>query len=511
MTDLIQQFKDVTGCNESLARSLLEDSGWDLDVAVSNFLATSEEEMPSSGSSSNSAFQDGVRAPDAVRHERLFEPLPQIGLAGGAPRGSGAVVADPFRNYQQEQEQQPFWSEKGLQHLFAPPADLLFRGSFEEARQTALVTNKWLLVNLQDRGDFQSHQLNRDTWKSAGVQDVTKQHCIFWQRDHLSQEGKQYCAVYHVNHFPHIGIIHPLTKAKLAEWTGFVQPKPMVAALAEFFGSQSERPGLLETSPQARRDRAKEAADLELQAAVRASMQFGKAKSPLDMTDEERLQAALRASLQDDKEDDVEVLSVPSEPRAKRQKTSSKSQSHVLSSWPHTSSSSSFSSSSSSSFSSSSSSPPPPPPSSSSSPPPPPPPPSPSSSSSSSSSSSLSSVHTSSSNSSSTISSTTGAATSAPDASPSPALSLPPEPPVGAPDSTRLQLQLPSGRKLQRRFVLSARVATVREWAASSLGEEAPASFRLLVRRPAGQARLDNLDQTLQQAQLRGCSVLVEL
>ena len=40
---------------------------------------------------------------------------------------------------------------------------------------------KWLLVNIQDRTEFNCHRLNRDTWTDAGVQVTVRESFKLWQ------------------------------------------------------------------------------------------------------------------------------------------------------------------------------------------------------------------------------------------------------------------------------------------------------------------------------------------
>ncbi len=54
-------------------------------------------------------------------------------------------------------------------------------GTFDDAKDTAKRTNKWLLANVQDGGDFQCQLLNRDVWSDKAVKELIQQHFVFWQ------------------------------------------------------------------------------------------------------------------------------------------------------------------------------------------------------------------------------------------------------------------------------------------------------------------------------------------
>ena len=70
---------------------------------------------------------------------------------------------------------------KRLEDLFRPPCDILFLGSFMEARDHAKTLNRWLLVNVQNPQEFSCQVLNRDVWPNEHIQEIVKDHFILWQ------------------------------------------------------------------------------------------------------------------------------------------------------------------------------------------------------------------------------------------------------------------------------------------------------------------------------------------
>lgn len=70
---------------------------------------------------------------------------------------------------------------KRLEDLFRPPRDILFLGSFMEARDHAKTLNRWLLVNVQNPQEFSCQILNRDVWSNKQIEDIVKDHFVLWQ------------------------------------------------------------------------------------------------------------------------------------------------------------------------------------------------------------------------------------------------------------------------------------------------------------------------------------------
>uniref|UniRef100_A0A0C9QLE3 UBXN7 protein n=1 Tax=Fopius arisanus TaxID=64838 RepID=A0A0C9QLE3_9HYME len=70
---------------------------------------------------------------------------------------------------------------KRLEDLFRPPYEILFMGSFVEAREQAKTMNRWLLVNVQNPQEFSCQILNRDVWPDNQIKEIVKDHFILWQ------------------------------------------------------------------------------------------------------------------------------------------------------------------------------------------------------------------------------------------------------------------------------------------------------------------------------------------
>jgi hypothetical protein len=84
---------------------------------------------------------------------------------------------------------------------------------------------RWLIVNIQDTIEFASQQLNRDTWKDAGVQSLIEAQCVFWQSARETLDSKRLSTLYNITTFPAIIFIDPRTGELVRQFSGFVAPE----------------------------------------------------------------------------------------------------------------------------------------------------------------------------------------------------------------------------------------------------------------------------------------------
>ncbi|KAI3650101.1 hypothetical protein MP228_005733 [Amoeboaphelidium protococcarum] len=131
-------------------------------------------------------------------------------------------IDDPFARIAQTT---PGESEAGatanrLAQLFSPPHDLIYRGSFEDARAVAKSKELWLMITIHDPSEFPCQVLNRDLWKNKGVHDHVKEHFVFLQYQVHSPEAMKYQNFYKYDILPHIAIIDAVTGERMKVWTG---------------------------------------------------------------------------------------------------------------------------------------------------------------------------------------------------------------------------------------------------------------------------------------------------
>ncbi|RDW73942.1 hypothetical protein BP5796_07384 [Coleophoma crateriformis] len=239
-----------------------------------------QEELYAGGDASGGYDADGVRAPMAQTRETLIGGADSYG-----PGDMHAAVLEQMRARQQARsgssrpgvfnqravpsiwdEQDPDARRQGLAaatggaseassksarlaELFRPPFDLMFRGSWEDARDEGKENLKWILVNVQDASIFDCQQLNRDIWKHEGIKDLVKENFVFLQYSKDDPRGSQYIQYYFPlrdssDAYPHIAIVDPRTGEQVKVWSGPPGPKAadFLMQLVEFLDRYSLDP-----------------------------------------------------------------------------------------------------------------------------------------------------------------------------------------------------------------------------------------------------------------------------
>ncbi|XP_048361990.1 UBX domain-containing protein 7 isoform X2 [Sphaerodactylus townsendi] len=266
---------------------MLEACNSNLEMAVTMFLdggGIADEPSTSSASVSNLRphTEDEVRAPIPQKQEILVEPEPLF----GAPkrRRPARSIFDGFRDFQTETIRQEQELRNGgaidkklttLADLFRPPIDLMHKGSFETAKECGQIQNKWLMINIQNVQDFACQCLNRDVWSNEAVKNIIREHFIFWQVYHDSEEGQRYIQFYKLADFPYVSILDPRTGQKLVEWRQ-LDVTSFLDQVTGFLGEHGQLDGH-STSPPQKRTRSESlidaSEDSQLEAAIRASLQ----------------------------------------------------------------------------------------------------------------------------------------------------------------------------------------------------------------------------------------------
>ncbi|KAF7490058.1 UBX domain-containing protein 7 [Sarcoptes scabiei] len=238
--DVLTQFINITGADESIAKNALEACDWNVEMAINMFVDSNLAQNPSTSSAiqtQNNRPQSpsSTSSTSSMQNKEIRPPIPPVCqvLVDDYSRNTYTNSSfDGFRNFEQEsrwQERQLIDSDiepvvvnkrKTWDDLFRPPLDLMFRGTFERAKLAGQEANKWLLVNIQNHLEFSCQALNRDVWSNTTVKDIIKEHFIFWQTYNDSTQGQNFISFYNVTNFPHISIIDPRTGEKLIYWNG---------------------------------------------------------------------------------------------------------------------------------------------------------------------------------------------------------------------------------------------------------------------------------------------------
>ncbi|EAW53652.1 UBXN7 isoform 1 [Pan troglodytes] len=329
---LIQQFTTITGASESVGKHMLEACNNNLEMAVTMFLdGGGIAEEPSTSSASVSTVrphtEEEVRAPIPQKQEILVEPEPLF----GAPkrRRPARSIFDGFRDFQTETIRQEQELRNGgaidkklttLADLFRPPIDLMHKGSFETAKECGQMQNKWLMINIQNVQDFACQCLNRDVWSNEAVKNIIREHFIFWQVYHDSEEGQRYIQFYKLGDFPYVSILDPRTGQKLVEWHQ-LDVSSFLDQVTGFLGEHGQLDGLSSSPPKkcARSESLIDASeDSQLEAAIRASLQethFDSTQTKQDSRSDEESESELFSGSEEfisvcgsDEEEEVENL-----------------------------------------------------------------------------------------------------------------------------------------------------------------------------------------------------------
>ncbi|KAF8245351.1 hypothetical protein K440DRAFT_555949 [Wilcoxina mikolae CBS 423.85] len=131
-----------------------------------------------------------------------------------------------------------------LADLFRPPVEIISHLPFDEARDEAKESEKWILINIQDESVFASQVLNRDIWRDSEVQQTIRENFIFLQMNRNGMDGRDYVRLYLPNAvangtdgdlFPHVAIIDPRTGEQVKVWKEMPKsPIEFVHTLHEF-------------------------------------------------------------------------------------------------------------------------------------------------------------------------------------------------------------------------------------------------------------------------------------
>lgn len=326
--ELVSQFLMFTGSEDTeKAMSYLEMSAGDLERAVSLFMDHTQAGGGAGGGGGPGGLgADEVRAPDATQTMRLMDDGPgmmaanpymmmnaaieeQLQRSAFADITSTVAVRDAINAAAAADEEakndsdmdededddsdapRPATGAARLADMFAPPEHLIYKeGGFDGARTMAKDSKRWLLVNIQKDSEFSCHALNRDVWRDELVENLIREGFIFWQTMDVTTEGQVYSQRYHVHDYPHIAIIDPRTRRLLWKKEGWTQQNPMTAELFAETAMDFCSRHSFDKPPQAPRPSG---------AASRP------AKRPMhEMSEDEQLQAAMRASLKESEGDD---------------------------------------------------------------------------------------------------------------------------------------------------------------------------------------------------------------
>eukprot|EP01125_Pyxidicula_operculata_P014086 TRINITY_DN4672_c0_g1_i3.p1 TRINITY_DN4672_c0_g1~~TRINITY_DN4672_c0_g1_i3.p1 ORF type:complete len:450 (+),score=48.50 TRINITY_DN4672_c0_g1_i3:874-2223(+) len=228
--NIIAQFIQITNCDPEIARTLLDDNDWHFDNAVSayfNLNETPESVKQKSGIDPVNSGSDDVRAPILPKTMRLVEDATYtIPIKKHTPMNPTPFEA--FSDYTNTRSQKKERHSK-LDLLFEPPRDITYKGPFEHAMEKAKQMGRYLLVNIQERKEFDCQKMNRDTWSNKLLKELIKTNFVFWQGDR--ELADFYCNHYEVCGLPHVAVIDPRTGESLRKWDFFIDADTLLVQL----------------------------------------------------------------------------------------------------------------------------------------------------------------------------------------------------------------------------------------------------------------------------------------
>ncbi|KAI3972476.1 hypothetical protein MKW92_004647 [Papaver armeniacum] len=105
---------------------------------------------------------------------------------------------------------------------------------FHVAKHVAETQDRWLIVNVQSKKEFSSHELNLHTWAHEAVAQTIRANFVFWQVYDDATEGQKVCNYYKLTSFPVILVLDPITGQNVKSWTGMVEAVQLLEDLAPF-------------------------------------------------------------------------------------------------------------------------------------------------------------------------------------------------------------------------------------------------------------------------------------
>ncbi|XP_015524984.2 UBX domain-containing protein 7 isoform X1 [Neodiprion pinetum] len=218
--ELIEKFIEVTGSSEAVARQYLVVADGNVETAISLMFEGGGAEAVADVDGQTEPPEPEIRPPILPTREVLVPTQPVCAF----PRASNSVF-DRFRDFAVETQRQEEEmarrvtgvkkmsprKSKRLEDLFRPPYDIMFLGSFIEAREHAKLINRWLLVNVQNPLEFSCQILNRDLWPNEQIRDMVRDHFVLWQVISNTSDGQRFIDFYNVTDYPYLAVLDPRT------------------------------------------------------------------------------------------------------------------------------------------------------------------------------------------------------------------------------------------------------------------------------------------------------------
>lgn len=248
MEDLVERFCSVTGSDANVASHFLQMTNGDIDNAITFYFDSDPSGHSQVVDTNNSMSQnmqpmDESRQPIPQKHERLIELDVSAGITvhRRSPMARNVFNVDPQSNLFIASGSAVATNQNGsgstLDKMFEPPTNLLFNGTFEEAKQHARNNNSWLLVSIHNNDIFDCHRLNRDLWKNRNIINLVKESFVLWQVLNNRFEAHNFVQWYpYDKDSAHLAVIDPVTGESKMSFFGpeITEPNEMYKTLSSF-------------------------------------------------------------------------------------------------------------------------------------------------------------------------------------------------------------------------------------------------------------------------------------
>ncbi|KAJ3186821.1 hypothetical protein HK101_009563 [Irineochytrium annulatum] len=121
-----------------------------------------------------------------------------------------------------------------LAKMFETPVDIMFAGDFDQAREVAKGTRKWLLVTITDLHEFACEALKRDLWNKPEVKECIKANFLFMMMGSETPDGLKHKNFYPFDSYPYFAIIDPRTGERVRSWNKALTPDEFFTEVGDF-------------------------------------------------------------------------------------------------------------------------------------------------------------------------------------------------------------------------------------------------------------------------------------
>ncbi|CAG9462700.1 unnamed protein product [Pedinophyceae sp. YPF-701] len=245
-TELVSNFVAVTGAEGADAQDTLEACGWRLEDAVQLYFAAHGEssletdeklarrlQAEATGGAEQGPQRAGAQDGDEIRAaipqmtDRLYGSQPHQGHLH--PVSGGGFLHEHVRRMEQ--------APQAAAMMFPCPDQILTQLPLSELQHRAADEDKWVVVNVQEVEEFDSHALNRDLWSNEQVQAALAASSLFNQYYVPTSEAQRISTFYSVERNPVIIVLDPITGQQMKQVVGQVSPEAFISFMEPFMSN----------------------------------------------------------------------------------------------------------------------------------------------------------------------------------------------------------------------------------------------------------------------------------